>query len=104
MLALACSEPPAGHARWTLRLLADRLVELEIVATVLAPPAAAGVEFLVWGDAGISILPARESEALACAAAVDELVELAGSGRTDHPCDLRLGVHVVELMAAAAIS
>ena len=72
--------------------------------TVLAPPAAAGVEFLVWGDAGISILPARESEALACASAVDELAELAGSGRTDHPCDLRLGVHVVELMAAAAIS
>ena len=29
--ALACSEPPAGHARWTLRLLAHRLVELAIV-------------------------------------------------------------------------
>jgi transposase len=26
--ALACSTPPAGHARWTLRLLADRAVEL----------------------------------------------------------------------------
>ena len=25
---LACSTPPAGHARWTLRLLADRMVEL----------------------------------------------------------------------------
>lgn len=25
---LACSEPPAGHAHWTLRLLADQLVEL----------------------------------------------------------------------------
>ena len=25
---LACSEPPAGHASWTLRLLADKLVEL----------------------------------------------------------------------------
>lgn len=26
--ALACSEPPVGHARWTLRLLADKVVEL----------------------------------------------------------------------------
>jgi transposase len=28
LIALACSEPPTGHARWTLRLLADRMVEL----------------------------------------------------------------------------
>jgi transposase len=28
LMRLACSEPPAGHARWSLRLLADRLVEL----------------------------------------------------------------------------
>jgi transposase len=31
---LACSRPPKGHARWTLRLLANRLVELEIVESV----------------------------------------------------------------------
>jgi len=29
--ALACSEAPEGHARWSLRLLADKLVELEYV-------------------------------------------------------------------------
>jgi transposase len=29
--ALACSEPPKGHDRWTLRLLADKLVELDIL-------------------------------------------------------------------------
>jgi transposase len=28
---LACSDPPTGHAHWTLRLLADRLIELEVV-------------------------------------------------------------------------
>jgi hypothetical protein len=28
---LACSEPPAGHASWSLRLLANRMVELEYV-------------------------------------------------------------------------
>lgn len=32
--ALACSEPPEGYARWSLRLLADKLVELEIVETI----------------------------------------------------------------------
>lgn len=28
LIALACSSPPAGRARWTLRLLADRMVAL----------------------------------------------------------------------------
>lgn len=32
--AIACSEPPAGYARWSLRLLADKLVELEIVDSI----------------------------------------------------------------------
>jgi transposase len=27
--ALACSEPPEGHVRWTLRLLADKVVEMD---------------------------------------------------------------------------
>ena len=31
LVALACSDPPEGRARWSLRLLADKLVELEIV-------------------------------------------------------------------------
>jgi hypothetical protein len=31
LTALACSTPPVGHARWTLRLLAERVVALEIV-------------------------------------------------------------------------
>ena len=28
---LACSQPPEGHARWTLRLLANRMIELEYI-------------------------------------------------------------------------
>lgn len=31
---LACSEPPEGHARWSLRLLADRMIELEYVEEI----------------------------------------------------------------------
>jgi transposase len=34
LIALSCSEPPEGHARWSLRLLADHLVELEIVDSI----------------------------------------------------------------------
>jgi transposase len=32
--ALACSAPPEGHARWTLRLLADKAVELQLCTAV----------------------------------------------------------------------
>ena len=34
LLAVACGKPPEGRARWTLRLLAERLVELEVVESV----------------------------------------------------------------------
>jgi transposase len=34
LIALACSAPPEGKRRWTLRLLAARLVELEVVPEV----------------------------------------------------------------------
>lgn len=32
--ALACSDAPAGYARWTLRLLADKLVEMGFVDSI----------------------------------------------------------------------
>lgn len=32
--ALACSETPAGRAKWSLQLLADKAVELELVETI----------------------------------------------------------------------
>jgi homeodomain-containing protein len=34
LIALACSEPPAGQEHWSLRLLAERLVKLEYVAAI----------------------------------------------------------------------
>ena len=34
LVAIACTEPPAGRARWSLRLLSKRLVELEVVAGI----------------------------------------------------------------------
>jgi hypothetical protein len=34
LIALRCSDPPKGHSQWTLRLLADQLVELDIVESI----------------------------------------------------------------------
>jgi transposase len=34
LVAIACSNPPVGQARWTMKLLADRLVELEVVGSI----------------------------------------------------------------------
>jgi transposase len=34
LIALACSAPPEGRAIWTMQLLADRLVELEVVDSI----------------------------------------------------------------------
>lgn len=34
LVTLACSAPPDGRQRWTLRLLADKLVELEVVESI----------------------------------------------------------------------
>jgi transposase len=34
LIALACSAPPDGRATWTMQMLADKLVELQVVPTV----------------------------------------------------------------------
>ncbi len=34
IIALACSEPPKGHSRWTLRLLSEKAVQLHLVDSI----------------------------------------------------------------------
>ena len=34
LVAIGCSTPPRGHARWTLRLPADKVIELKFVDSV----------------------------------------------------------------------
>jgi transposase len=34
LLAMACSQPPEGYARWTLQLLAEEMVRLEVVERI----------------------------------------------------------------------
>jgi hypothetical protein len=36
IIALSCGEPPEGYARWTVRLIAEKCVELEIVDSISA--------------------------------------------------------------------
>ena len=38
LLALACSKPPKGQGRWTLNLLAERLVELHVADSISDEP------------------------------------------------------------------
>jgi len=34
LIMLACSDPPEGHSRWTIQLLADKMVELQYVQSI----------------------------------------------------------------------
>ena len=34
LIMLACSDPPEGHSRWTIQLLADKMVELQYVESI----------------------------------------------------------------------
>jgi hypothetical protein len=34
LVLLACSDPPEGFARWTMQLLADKLIEMEWVESI----------------------------------------------------------------------
>jgi hypothetical protein len=34
LVALSCSHPPAGHKRWTMRLLAEKMVELDYIEAI----------------------------------------------------------------------
>jgi hypothetical protein len=34
LIAVACSDPPDGRAAWTMQMLADKLIELEVVETI----------------------------------------------------------------------
>lgn len=70
--------------------------------TLFAPPAAAGFEAAVWGDAGASAMPVRPDRSLSdlVAVAAQELVESARSG-VPHEVDVTLGARIVELLADA---
>lgn len=60
LIALACSHPPASRARWTMEMLADRVVELKIVEIVSDETGAATeqryVQYTSVGERGFQVL------------------------------------------------
>jgi predicted dehydrogenase len=71
--------------------------------SAFAPLPATGFEAAVWGETGLFPMPPRPdgSKQGALGLAAEELIA-AASGDRSHPSDVRLGVHVVELLADAA--
>ncbi|MER0445237.1 Gfo/Idh/MocA family oxidoreductase [Streptomyces sp. Edi4] len=65
-----------------------------------APEAAAGVEVTLTGADGVVTMPGWGGALDAFAAALDALIESARTG-TPHPCDVRYGARVTELLADA---
>jgi predicted dehydrogenase len=86
----------------TLVISHDSGVTSTASLTLFAPPAAAGFEAAVWGDVGVSAMPARPDRPLSdlLAIAAQELVECALSG-APHEVDVTFGARIVELLADA---
>lgn len=70
--------------------------------TLNAPAVANEFEFTFWGPAGRKAMPSsRVSSKDAFMVASRELAGLIAEGRREHPCDVRLGLQVVEILALA---
>jgi hypothetical protein len=65
------------------------------------PEPASQVSLSVWGAAGRSALPALGEASQALATAARELALAARQPVPSHPCDVRLGLSVVQLLAVA---
>jgi predicted dehydrogenase len=93
----------AGRADLThLVLTHDSGATSTATMTLNAPPAAASTSLYVWGEAGRSIMPAAPWDPVECLrTALSELLAMADTGTTTHPCDARLGRDIVHVLSAA---
>jgi hypothetical protein len=70
--------------------------------TLDAPEPAVHVELSLWGPGGLSPMPRKNDDpSVAYGVAVRELVADAEAGRRSHPCDVRFGAAVVNVLADA---
>ncbi|HTW03015.1 MAG TPA: Gfo/Idh/MocA family oxidoreductase [Streptosporangiaceae bacterium] len=70
--------------------------------TLSAPEGLPGLDLYVWGTGGTSCAPTRTAEPVVqLRTALAELAEDARSGRTGHPCDVRFGQAVGQVIAEA---
>ena len=86
----------------TLVISHDSGVTSTASLTLFAPPAAAGFEAAVWGEAGVSLLPERPDSSTSdlLAVAAQEVVESALRGAPQE-VDVTFGARIVELLADA---
>ena len=71
-----------------------------LTLSLRVPVQPALVEFSVYGDRGHTQLSGRRTAAHECyAVLLDEFLELVRGGRTEHPCDLRRGLHLQQVLA-----
>jgi len=76
-------------------------VSSSCAVSIDTPPAAAHESLTIWGPAGRLDLPERGDPSRALATAARELALAAGQPVPSHPCDVRLGLSVVRLLAEA---
>lgn len=72
-----------------------------VTLTQSASDAAAGFRLEVWGEHGISALPAMADPVSALRVALAELAANSRSGDTAHPCDAAFGRQVTRVLSAA---
>lgn len=71
-------------------------------ALSLRTPGTAEVSYRIFGTNGVSELAGRETPAQdSYATLLDEFTEMAAAGRTEHPCDVRRGLHLQRVLAMA---
>ncbi|MEW2625076.1 Gfo/Idh/MocA family oxidoreductase [Streptomyces sp. NPDC048106] len=94
----------AGHGPGdTVHLVLDHAAGASstVALSLTAPPAAAGTEYELRGESGVTVMPtAAEDATTALARAADALLAAAATGRP-HPCDAAFGLRVTEILAAA---
>ncbi|MGW4568161.1 Gfo/Idh/MocA family protein [Streptomyces sp. NPDC004561] len=72
-----------------------------LTLSLTAPPAAAGADVELRGEAGVAVLPGSSEGAVpALTRAADALLTAARTGRP-HPCDATFGLRVTEILATA---
>lgn len=96
---LAAANGPAD----TVHLVLDHATGASSTLTLslTAPPAAAGADLKLRGEAGVSLLPRGSEDAVAALTrAADALLTAARTGRP-HPCDAGFALRITEILAAA---
>ncbi|MEV5947121.1 Gfo/Idh/MocA family oxidoreductase [Streptomyces sp. NPDC051993] len=96
--ALTAAAGPGDTAHLILRHASGASSTADLSFT--APPAAAGVEVSLLGEAGAVVMPGWGGALDAFGAAVDALLDAARTG-VAHPCDARFGARITALLADA---